>query len=96
MNIVDFFFWFKEYSLIILWLIGILIAYKYGGRNLALIVLTFGTASYIYSKGRKDEREQHDERVTKIEKKREEAYEQINNRATNRGDVIDRLHKGDY
>lgn len=96
MTLWDFLSWIKEYWLLILWGAGAVVAYIYGGRNLALVVLTLGIGSFAYSSGRKSAREEHDKRAAKIKEKRENEYEKIDNRGTNRDDVIERLRKHDY
>ena len=96
MSLWDFFSWFLDYWLLLVWGAGVVVAYIYGGRNLALVVLTLGVGSFAYTQGRKSAREEHDKRAANIERKRENAYDEIDNRDTNRDDVIDRLRKHDY
>ena len=96
MTLWDFLSWFKEYWLLILWGAGVILAYIHGGKNLALVVLTLGIGSVAYSRGRKSARDEQDKRAANIEKKREKAYDEIDNRDTNRDDVIERLRNGDY
>lgn len=96
MTLWDFISWFKEYWLLILWGAGVFLAFIYGGRNLAFIVLTLGIGSVAYSRGRKSARDEHDKLAANIEKKREKAYDEIDNRDTNRDDVIDRLRNRKY
>lgn len=90
------FLWFLENWLLIYWLIGTIAAYIYGGRNLALIVLTLGLAAFMYNKGGKDERNLNNEKVAKVEKKRKNAYNKIENRGTSRNDIVDRLRNNGY
>lgn len=90
------FFWFLEHWYVFLWVAGVVVAYIYGGRNLALIVGTLGLGAVAFKYGQETERENHNKRADKIEKERQSEYDKIDQRDTNRDDVIERLHKGDY
>lgn len=88
--------WFSDNWLLIPWGASVVAAYVYGGRRLALIVATLGLGAFAYRKGIQHEREYRDERTAEIEKRRENAFEEIDNRGTNRDDVLERLRRNDY
>ena len=88
--------WLLDNWLLIPWGVGVVVAYIYGGKRFAPMVLTFGLAAFAYTKGGKDERKRNKERVATVEKKRENAYDEIENRGTNRDDVLERLRRNDY
>ena len=88
--------WLSDNWLLIPWGASVVVAYIYGGKRLALVVLTLGFAAFAYNKGGKDERERNNELVAEVEKKRENAYDEIENRGTNRDDVLERLRNNDY
>lgn len=92
----SFLHWLLDNWLLIPWGVGVMVAYIYGGRRLALIILTLGFAAFAYNKGGKDERERNNEWVTEVEKKRENAFDEIENRGTNRDDVLERLRDNRY
>ena len=81
--------WLLEYWLIIVWGAGIVVAYIYGGRYAALVVATLGFGSFMYNRGKSDV----NKRAKEVEQKRENAYDQIDNRGTDRDDVVERLRK---
>ena len=91
-----FLLWFGDNWLLIPWGASVIAAYIYGGKRLALIVATLGLGAFAYRKGIQHEREYRDERTAKVEKRRENAFEEINNRGTNRDDVLKRLRRNDY
>ena len=95
-NLWAFLHWLSDNWLPILWGASVVIAYVYGGRRLALIVATLGLGAFAYRKGIQHEREYRDESTAKVEKKRENAYDEIENRGTNRDDVLERLRRNDY
>ena len=95
-DIWSFLHWLLDNWLLIPWGVGVVVAYIYGGKRLALVALTLGLSAFAYTKGGKDERERNNERVTKVEKKRENAYDKIKNRGTNHDDVLERLRRNDY
>ena len=84
--------WFLDNWLFVLWGASILVAYVYGGKTLAFAVFTLGVASIAYNRG-KSSVNKHAE---KVERERENAYKEIDNRDTNRYDVIERLRKRSY
>ena len=88
--------WFGDNWLLIPWGASIIAAYIYGGKRLALIVATLGLGAFAYRKGIQHEREYRDESTAKVEKRREDAFEEIDNRGTNRDDVLERLRRNDY
>lgn len=88
--------WLLEYWFVIPWLIGVVVAYIYGGRNLALVVATLGIGAFAYNAGRKSERETHNARAEKIESERENAYTEIDARGTDRDDVTERLRNNNF
>ena len=79
--------WLLEYWLLIVWGAGIVVAYVYGGRYAALVVATLGFGSFMYNQGKSDV----NKRAKEVEQKRENAYDQIDNRGTDRDDVVERL-----
>ena len=91
-----FLLWFGDNWLLIPWGASVIAAYIYGGKRLALIVATLGLGAFAYRKGIQHEREYRDERTAKVEKRRENAFEEIDNRGTNRDDVLERLRQNDY
>ena len=91
-----FLLWFGDNWLLIPWGASVVTAYVYGGRRLALIVATLGLGAFAYRKGIQHEREYRDESTAKVEKRRENAFEEIDNRGTNRDDVLERLRRNDY
>ena len=95
-NLWPFLHWFGDNWLLIPWGASVVAAYVYGGRRLALIVATLGLGAFAYRKGIQHEREYRDERTVKVEKRRENAFEEIDNRGTNRDDVLERLRRNDY
>ena len=84
--------WLLEYWLLIVWGAGIVVAYIYGGRYAALVVATLGFGSFMYNRGKSDV----NKRAKEVEQKRENAYDQIDNRGTDRDDVVERLRKRNY
>lgn len=88
--------WLSDNWLLIPWVASVVAAYVYGGRRLALIVATLGLGAFAYRKGIQHEREYRAERTAEVEKRRENAFEEIDNRGTNRDDVIERLRRNDY
>ena len=67
-------------------------AYVYGGRYAALVIATLGFGSFMYNRGKSDV----NKRAKEIEEKRENAYGQIDNRGTDRDDVVERLRNRTY
>ena len=88
--------WLMENWLLVLYGLAVLVAYIVGGWRLALGVGTLGGGLLLYRQGHKDAERQHDERADRIGKERQDAYDEIDRRGTDRSDVRDRLRKGDY
>lgn len=84
--------WFLDNWLLVLWGASIIAAYVYGGRYAALAVVTLGFGLFMYNRGKSDVNKQ----AKKVEQRRENAYDQIDNRGTDRDDVIERLRKRNY
>lgn len=84
--------WLLEHWLLVVWAVGVVVAYIYGGRYAALVVATLGFGSFMYNRGKSDV----NKRAKKIEQERENAYDQIDNRGTDRDDVVERLRKRSY
>lgn len=84
--------WLLEHWLLVVWAVGVVVAYIYGGRYAALVVATLGFGSFMYNRGKSDV----NKRAKEVEQKRENAYEQIDNRGTDRDDVVERLRKHDF
>lgn len=81
--------WFIDNWLLIVWGAAVVVAYVYGGKYLAFAVLTLGVASVAYNRGKSDV----NKHAKEVEKERENAYTKIENRGTDRNDVVDRLRK---
>ena len=79
--------WLLEHWLLVVWAVGVVVAYIYGGRYAALVVATLGSGSFMYNRGKSDV----NKRAKEVEQKRENAYEEIDNRGTDRNDVVERL-----
>ena len=92
----SFLHWFSDNWFLILWGASVVTAYVYGGKRLALIVATLGLGAFAYRKGIQHEREYRDERTAEVEKRRENAFKEIDNRGTSRDDVLERLRRNDY
>ena len=88
--------WLLDNWLLIPWGASVVTAYVYGGRRLALIVATLGLGAFAYRKGIQHERAYRDERTAEVEKRRKDAFKEIDNRGTNRDDVLERLRRNDY
>jgi hypothetical protein len=71
-------------------------AYFHFGWKGLLVAVASILAVFGYGKGRRDATRQHDARADNIERKREDAYAQIDNRGTTKSDAAERLRKGDY
>lgn len=84
--------WLLEHWLLVIWAVGVVVAYVYGGRYAALVVATLGFGSFMYNRGKSDV----NKRAREVEEKRENAYEQIDNRDTDRDDVVERLRKRNF
>lgn len=84
--------WLLEHWLLVVWAIGVVVAYVYGGRYAALVVATLGFGSFMYNRGKSDA----NKRAKEVEQKRENAYDEIDNRGTDRDDVVKRLRKRNY
>ena len=82
-----YFTWLLDYWLLVVWAVGVVVAYIYGGRYAALVVATLGFGSFMYNRGKSDV----NKRAKEVEQKRENAYDQIDNRGTDRDDVVERL-----
>ena len=79
--------WLLEHWLLVVWAVGVVVAYVYGGRYAALVVATLGFGSFMYNRGKSDV----NKRAKEVEQKRENTYDQIDNRGTDRDDVVERL-----
>jgi len=88
--------WALEYWPLLIWGAGIVIAFFVGGWRLALVVLTLGVGSNAYFAGRKAERDNLQKRVQQIEENRKNAYDEIDQRGTDKSDVVERLRDGSY
>ena len=84
--------WLLEHWLLVVWAAGVVVAYVYGGRYAALVVATLGFGSFMYNRGKSDV----NKRAKEVEQKRENAYDQIDNRGTDRDDVVERLRNRTY
>ena len=84
--------WFLDNWFFVLWGASIVVAYVYGGKTLAFVIFTFGATTIAYNRGKSSV----NEHAQKVDRERENAYKDIDNRATNRSDVIERLRKRSY
>lgn len=84
--------WLLEHWLLVVWAVGVIVAYVYGGRYAALVVATLGFGSFMYNRGKSDV----NKRAKEVEQKRKNAYDQIDNRGTDRDDVAERLRNRNY
>ena len=87
-----YFTWLLEHWLLVVWAVGVVVAYIYGGKYAALVVATLGFGSFMYNRGKSDV----NKRAKEVEQKRENAYEEIDNRGTDRDDVVERLRNRNY
>lgn len=78
------------------WGAGIVVAWRFGGWRLVAVVATLGLASVAYSRGRKDERDHYEEHIREISEERQEAYDEIDRRGTDRNDAAGRLRDSSY
>ena len=78
------------------YLVAVAMAYIYGGRYAALAVATIGVGHVFYQHGRNVERDHYQDHVDEIERSRADAYDEIDGRGTDAGDVGDRLRDGRY
>lgn len=92
MSIFEFLYWLINNWLLILWGASILIGYIYGGKTLALSIFTLGFGLISYRKGKSDK----SEHIQEVERKRDEAFKEIEDRVITRADVVDRLHRGKF
>ncbi len=88
--------WFLDNWLLIPWGAGLVLAYIYGGKRLAFVVLTLGFGAFAYQKGIQNERDALEKRVADVKERRENAFEEIDNRATDKRDLLNRLRDGGY
>jgi hypothetical protein len=88
--------WFLDNWLLIPWGAGLVLAYIYGGKRLAFVVLTLGFGAFAYRKGIQNERDALEKRVADVKERRENAFEEIDNRATDKRDLLNRLRDGGY
>ena len=94
------FHWILGYWSVLIWLIPITIAcaatWYFLGRRFSVPVGVLGTMLIIFLMGRKSERDNYRKHVQDIKEKREQAYEKIDSRHTDRNDVLDRLSDGNF
>lgn len=88
--------WLFENWMLVAYAVAVVVAYVIGGWRLALGVATLGAGVMLYRQGHKDAERQHDQRADDIERRRRDAYEEIDARGTDGSDVSERLLKGDY
>lgn len=92
-------FLWDNFALVVLalgYLAAIGAAYVYGGRNLAVVVATVGVGHLLYRTGRKHERDVRGARTKDVERRREDAYREIDDRGTTRRDAADRLRNNNF
>lgn len=78
------------------WAGATIIAYIVGGRKWALIVATLGIGASLYQKGRQDEKDYLEAHYRETQERREKAYDEIDNRGTDRDDVDQRLRDNSF
>lgn len=88
--------WLFENWLLVTYAVAVVVAYVIGGWRLALGVASLGMGVLLYRQGHKDAERQHDARADDIERRRRDAYDEIDSRGTDISDVAERLRKGDY
>lgn len=93
---MDLIWWVLNNWLLVAYSAAVLIAWGIGGWRLALGVATLGGGVLLYRQGHKDAERTHEERASRIEQERENAYRKIDGRGTTGGDVVDRLRKHNY
>lgn len=82
--------------LAIIYIVAVGAAKVYGGNRLAVAIATVGIGHMLYRTGRKQERDAQDQRADNIERKRKDAYAEIDQRGTTKSDAAERLRKGNY
>lgn len=88
--------WFLDNWPLIPWGAGVVLAYIYGGKRLALVVLTLGLGAFAYRKGVQNTKDAYADRVADVKERRENAFDEIDNRGTNRDDILERLRDNGY
>lgn len=88
--------WMLENWLLVLYALVVGVSYVIGGWRLALGVASLGLGLLTYRQGYLDAEGEAAQRAATIERKRGEAYHEIDKRGTDLGDVRERLRKGDY
>lgn len=71
-------------------------AWLWLGRAAAIAVATAGIGHLAFIAGGRRERAGHDKRARDIQKKREDAYREIDDRQYDRNDAAERLRRNDY
>lgn len=90
------FSWFLDNWLLIPWGAGVVVAYIYGGKRLALVVLTLGLGAFAYRKGVQNTKNAYQKRAEDVMERRENAFDEIDNRDTNQRDIVERLRNNSY
>lgn len=85
-----------EYWFVFAYFGAVIGAYVIGGRKLAIAFATLGGAVVAYRIGGKHKQDNLEAHYREVSEKREKAYEDIENRGTDRGAVSDRLHDNTY
>jgi len=88
--------WFLDNWLLIPWGAGVVLAYIYGGKRLALVVLTLGLGAFAYQKGVQNTENTYKERAADVKERRKNAFDEIDNRGTNQRDILERLRDNGY
>ncbi|WP_417585162.1 hypothetical protein [Pelagibacterium sp.] len=78
------------------YLAAIVFAYARFGKEAAIAVATAGGAVLLYRLGRSHERDHYEDHISELSEERQDAYDQIDNRGTDRNDAAERMRRGDY
>ena len=94
------FSWIFAHWTVLIWavpgLLVIVVGTHFLGRWFSVPASVVIIALITFLLGKKMERDIYKNRARDIHQKREQAYEKIDSRDTDTGDVLDRLQRGDY
>lgn len=86
----------SAYWLPVLWVTIVVASYLAGGWRSALAAFTLGASHLAFRYGKKSAKDDIEKQSKIIEENREKEYDKIDNRATSRSDVADRLRDGSF
>lgn len=84
--------WVIEHWWLVLWIVAVVFAWRFGGWRLAFAVATLGAAWRIYESGRRRGQDEIERRNEKRREHLEEQYDEIDNRPRDPDDAYGRLH----